>query len=93
MSAPTAMRSIVLSRRERLRQLVALLVFLIVTVPVSMPCLCPEGAIRGAITSAVVFLVFCRLAWGVWEQNFSFKDYFAYFAIVVAFCIWTEAMI
>lgn len=78
-------------KHRRLKELAALLLFATLVMPFAAPCLCVEGAIRGRYTIVLAFSVFSRLAWITYKGKFTFKDYFAYLGIVVAFCIWAES--
>jgi hypothetical protein len=77
--------------RSLLKPLIALLVFLFVCGSLSLPLLCVGGEVSGRSKTALVFLVFCRLAWQIYRGSFRFRDYFIYFAVVVAFCFWLDS--
>lgn len=80
-----------LGRQGLLKELSALLLFVVVGGMLAMPCLCVEGAIAGRYKSVLFVLVSLRLAWNIYRRTFRFKDYLAYFAIIVAFCLWTDS--
>jgi hypothetical protein len=79
-----------LTKRRLLKELVALLLFLFVGGSVALPLLCPGGEEVGRCKTALVFLVFCWLAWKIYKRTFLFRDYFIYFALVIGFCIWAD---
>ena len=78
------------SKRGLLKELCALLLFVVVAGSAAMPCLCVTGAIAGRYKMALFFLVSLRLGWSIYRRTFRFRDYWIYFAIVMAFCIWTD---
>ena len=84
------MESPTVSKHGLLRQLGALLLFVVVAGMAAIPCLCVTGAIAGRYKLALFFLVTLRLGWSIYRQSFRFRDYWIYFAIVMAFCIWTD---
>ena len=77
-------------KRSLLKQLIALLVFVFIAGSAAMPLLCPGGEKIGALKAALVFLVFCRLAWHTYKRTFRFTDYYVYFGLVIGFCIWAD---
>lgn len=79
------------NKRRLLKELGALLLFVAVGGMAAMPCLCVEGAIAGRYKLILFLLVSLRLGWSIYRQNFRFGDYWIYFAIVMAFCLWTDA--
>jgi len=78
------------TKRTLLKELGALLLFVVVAGMAAMPCLCVTGAIAGRYKLALFFLVSLRLGWNIYRRTFRFRDYFIYFAIVMAFCIWVD---
>lgn len=78
------------SKHGLLKELGALLLFVVVAGMAAMPCLCVTGAIAGRYKLALFFLVSLRLGWSIYRRSFRFRDYWIYFAIVMAFCIWTD---
>jgi hypothetical protein len=74
-----------------LKQLGALLLFVVVSGALAMPCLCVEGAIAGRYKVVLLLLVSFRLGWSLYRRTFRFRDYFIYFAVVVAFCLWIDS--
>jgi hypothetical protein len=77
-------------KRSLLKDLGALLLFVAVAGMAAMPCLCVTGAIAGRYKLALFFLVSLRLGWSIYRRTFRFRDYWIYFAIVMAFCIWMD---
>ncbi len=84
MQAPTV------NKKSLLKELGALLLFVVVAGMAATPCLCVTGAIAGRYKMILFFLVSLRLAWSIYRRTFRFRDYWIYFAIVMAFCIWTD---
>jgi len=78
------------SKRALLKELGALLLFVVIAGMAAMPCLCVTGAIAGRYKLALFFLVSLRLGWSIFRRTFRFRDFWGYFAIVMAFCIWTD---
>ena len=78
-------------KRSRLKELIALFVFLIVCSFLAMPLLTLGGEDSSRGKAILVFLVFCRLAWQIYKRTFRFRDFFVYFAVVIAFCIWMDS--
>ena len=78
-------------KRSMLKELIALLVFVFIAGSAALPLLCPGGEKIGALKAALVFLVFCRLAWHTYKRTFRFRDYFIYCALVIGFCFWADA--
>jgi small-conductance mechanosensitive channel len=78
-------------KRTLLKELGALLLFVVVGGALAMPCLCTEGAIGGRYKTILLLLVSLRLGWSIYRRTFRFRDYFIYFAVVVAFCLWTDS--
>jgi len=74
-------------KRSLLKELGALLLFVVVAGMAATPCLCVTGAIAGRYKLALFFLVSLRLGWSIYKRTFHFRDYWIYFAIVMAFCI------
>jgi hypothetical protein len=56
-----------------------------------MPLLCEGGERASLCKTALVLLVFCRLAWQSYKRTFRFKAYFIYFALVIGFNIWADS--
>jgi hypothetical protein len=79
------------SKRTLLKELGALLLFAVVGATLAMPCLCVEGAIAGRYKTILFLLVSLRLGWNIYKGTFRFRDYFFYFAVVVAFCLWIDS--
>jgi hypothetical protein len=90
MDASNTIQAQPVRRRSLLKELCALLLFVIVAGMLAMPCLCVEGSIAGRYKSILFLLVSLRLAWCIYRRTFRFRDYFAYFGIVIAFCLWAE---
>jgi hypothetical protein len=80
------------TKRTLLKQLGALLLFVVIGGALAMPCLCIEGAISGRYKTILFLLVALRLGWSIYRRTFRFRDYFVYFAVVVAFCLWTDSL-
>jgi steroid 5-alpha reductase family enzyme len=80
-------------KRTLLKQLGALLLFVVVGGALAMPCLCVGGAIAGRYKVILFLLVSIRLGWNIYRRTFRFRDYFIYFAVFVAFCLWTDSRI
>ena len=78
-------------KRTLLKELGALLLFVVVAGMAAMPCFCITGVIAGRYKLALFFLVTLRLGWSIYGRAFRFRDYWIYFAIVMAFCIWTAS--
>jgi hypothetical protein len=78
-------------KRIPLKELGALLLFVVAGGALAMPCLCIEGAIAGRYKVILFFSVALRLGWCIHRRTFRFRDYFIYFAIVVAFCLWADS--
>jgi len=78
-------------KRSLLKPLIALLVFVFVCGSLSLPLLCIGGEISGRSKITLMLLVFCRMAWQIYKGAFRFRDYFIYFAVVVAFCLWLDS--
>lgn len=68
----------------------ALLIFAVVGGIFAMPCLCTQGAIVSKYKVVLFIASFLRLVWMVHRRNFRFVDYWIYFTITVAFCIWAD---
>ncbi len=79
------------SKKALLKELGALLLFVVVGGVLAMPCLCIEGAITGRYKVILFLLVSLRLGWSIYKRTFQLRDYFIYFAVVVAFCLWTDS--
>ena len=79
------------NKRGLLKELCALLLFIVVAGMAAMPCLCVTGAVAGRYKLALFFLVSLRLGWSICRRTFRFRDFWIYFAIVMAFCIWTDS--
>ena len=75
-----------------LKELCALLLFAFLGSILVMPCLCREGAIAGQYKSIFFLLVLLRLSWSICRRTFRIEDYFTYFAILIAFCLWADAL-
>lgn len=90
MDAAQEVESKMAGKGALLKQLCALIVFVVVAGMAAMPCLCVTGAIAGRYKMALFFLVSLRLVWGVYRRTFRFREYWIYFAIVLAFCIWVD---
>jgi hypothetical protein len=84
------MESKAINKQVLLKELSALLLFVVVAGMAAMPCLCVTGAIAGRYKMALFFLVSLRLGWSIYRRTFRFRDYWIYFTIVMAFCIWTD---
>ena len=80
-------------KQSRLLKVGALFVLLVVGGIFSLPCLCVEGSIAGRYKMILLFLIFTRLAWGIYKRTFRFRDYFIYFAIVIGFCRWADSLV
>ena len=80
------------SKRGLLKELCALLLFVVVAGMAAMPCLCVTGAIAGRFKLALFFLVSLRLSWSIYRRTFRVRDFWIYFAIVMAFCICTDML-
>jgi hypothetical protein len=80
------------SKRGLLKELCALFLFVLVAGMAAMPCLCVTGAIAGRFKLALFFLVSLRLGWSIYRRTFRFRDFWIYFAIVMAFCICTDML-
>jgi hypothetical protein len=76
-----------------LKQMGALLLFVVVGGALAMPCLCIEGATAGPYNTVLFLMVSLRLGWSVYRRTFRFRDYFIYFAVVVAFSLWADSHI
>jgi hypothetical protein len=79
------------NKQGLLKELAALLLFVAMGGMFAMPCLCVEGAIAGRFKLILFLLVLLRLGWSIYRRTFRFKDYWIYFAILTAFCLWTDA--
>lgn len=78
------------SKHGLLKELGALLLFIFVAGMAAMPCLCVTGAIAGQYKLVLFYFVSLRLGWSIYKRSFRFKDFWIYFAIVMAFCLWVE---
>jgi hypothetical protein len=79
------------SKRRLLAQLIALFLFFIVCGDFSYAKFMAYGGGYSQICKIALFLlVLCRLAWQIYKHTFRFSDYFIYFAVAIAFCIWLD---
>jgi len=78
-------------KRTLLKQLGALLLFVVVGGALAMPCLCIEGTTAGRYKTVLFLVVSHRLGWSIYRRTFRFRDYFIYFAVIVAFCLWADS--
>ena len=78
-------------KRHLLKQLGALLMFVVVGGALALPSLCVEGATAGRYKTALFLLVSLRLGWSIYRRTFRFREYFIYFAVIVAFCLWADS--
>lgn len=79
-------------KRSLLKEWCALLLFVVVGGMLAMPPhLCVEAAIAGRYKTALFLLVSLRLVWSIYRRTFRFRDYLIYFAVVMAFYLWTDS--
>ncbi len=90
MDAALKMQEPRVGKRSLLMQLIALFLFLIICGMLALPVLEVGGDVCGAYKLTLVLLIFCRLAWQIYRRIFRFRDYFIYFAVAVAFCIFAD---
>ena len=77
-------------KQSRAMQVIALFLFLFICGMLALPVLTVGGDACGAYKLTLVLLIFCRLAWQIYKRTFRFRDYFIYFAIAIAFCIFAD---
>jgi hypothetical protein len=74
-----------------LKQLIALLVFALVCGMLAVPVFSTNGYYSGRSKMALFVLVFGRLTWQIYRGTFRFRDYYIWFALVIAFCLWLDS--
>jgi hypothetical protein len=77
-------------KQNRAMQVIALSLFLLICGLLALPVLTVGGDVCGTYKLILVLVLFCRLAWQIYKRTFRFRDYFIYFAIAIAFCIWAD---
>jgi hypothetical protein len=91
MDATPKMQGQPVSKRRLVMQLMALFLFVIICGDLAAAKVMTFGGGYSQICKMALFLVvFCRLAWQIFKRTFRFRDYFIYFALVVAFCICSD---
>jgi hypothetical protein len=67
------------------------MMFILIAGMLAVPVFSPNGYYSGRSKMALFILVLCRLVWQIYKGSFRFRDYFIYFAVVVAFCLWLDS--